>query len=157
MKNSGKPILERIMQYCADAERCTHDVLTKLVSWGLPMEETEIILTKLKAEKFLDDHRYTTSYVKEKWNLGQWGKIKIENALQLKNIDPVMTQQALTNIAQEEYTEVLHDLLSKKQKEVTTSNKSDEARRILMFALSCGFEEELIYKWLEERGYEIEL
>lgn len=141
------------MQYCAEAERCTHDVLTRLVSWGLPMDETEIILTKLKAEKFLDDYRYTNSYVKEKWNLDHWGKIKIENALQQKHIDLMIIHEAISKIQQEEYLEGLNELLEKKYKEVKSNNPMDDARRIMMFALSRGFEEELIREWLEKEEF----
>ncbi|HZV70012.1 MAG TPA: regulatory protein RecX [Saprospiraceae bacterium] len=150
----NQSVLERISKYCAASERSTHDVLSKLISWGIPIEESEIILAKLRAEKFLDDKRYANSYVTEKWNLDKWGKIKIENALQLKHIDPSIIQEAISVIDDEEYLQALHELLEKKYKEVKSTNSMDDARRILMFALSRGFEEELIQEWLEKQGFD---
>ncbi len=154
MTISRTDFLQRIMKYCAEAERSTHDVLTKLVSWGIPLEETEIILAKLRSEKFLDDHRYTNSYVTEKWNLDRWGKIKIKNALQQKNMDEKMIDDALHRIDDEDYVQGLDDLLRKKLKEIKSDNKLEDARRVMMFALSRGFEEELVKEWLDKEGFE---
>ena len=154
MTISNTSFLQRIMKYCAEAERSTHDVLTKLISWGIPMDETEIILTKLGTEKFLDDRRYAFSYVKEKWNLDHWGKIKIENSLHQKNIDEKIIMEALATIDNEEYVKELYILLEKKWKEVGSGNAPDDARRILMFALSRGFEEELIRDWFSKMDIE---
>ncbi|MGB4846504.1 MAG: regulatory protein RecX [Saprospiraceae bacterium] len=150
----NQTILQRITKYCADTERSTHDVLSKLVSWGVPLDETEIILAKLRAEKFLDDKRYANSYVTEKWNLDKWGRIKIENALQQKNIDPSIIHDALSIIDPEEYLQGLNELLEKKYKEVKSNNQIEDARRIMMFALSRGYEEELIQEWMEKHGFD---
>lgn len=154
MSNPENSILQRITKYCADNERSTHDVLSKLISWGVPPDETEIILAKLRTEKFLDDKRYALSYVTEKWNLDKWGRLKIENALQQKNIDPAIIHETLSIITQEEYLQGLNELLEKKYKEVKSNNIMDDARRIMMFALSRGFEEELIQEWLEKEEFD---
>ncbi len=150
----NQSILERIAKYCSDTERSTHDVLSKLTSWGVPPDETEIILAKLRTEKFLDDQRYAKSYVTEKWNLDKWGRLKIENALQQKNIDPAIIHATLSIITEEEYLQGLNELLEKKYKEVKSNNPMDDARRIMMFALSRGFEEELIQEWIEKKGFD---
>ncbi len=151
----NQSVLERISKYCSAAERSTHDVLSKLISWGIPIEESEIILARLRAEKFLDDKRYAGSYVTEKWNLERWGKIKIENALQLKHVDHTIIHEAISTIEQEEYMQALSELLGRKYKEVKSANGMDDARRILMFALNRGYEEELIQEWIEKQGFEI--
>ena len=155
MHSPGNSIFIRISKYCAEAERCTHDVLTKLISWGVPLEESDIIMARLRAEKFLDDKRFTQSYVSEKWNIDHWGKIKIENALLQKNIDPIIIQEALAIIDHEEYVEALNALLEKKYKEARNENSLEDARRLMMFALGRGYEEELIKEWLEKKGFEL--
>lgn len=153
MSTPRTDVLQRVMNYCAESERCTHDVLSKLVSWGVPLEESEIILTKLRTEKFLDDVRYTKSYVSEKWNTDHWGKIKIENSLLQKNISEEIIRHALSGIDDNEYIQVLHEMLRKKLREVSSENKPDDARRVMMYALSRGFEEELVMEWLEKGGH----
>ncbi len=146
----NKDILPRIMKYCAEAEKSTHDVLSKLESWGVPSEDLDEILKRLHDEKFLDDTRFARSYVSDKWNLDRWGKIKIENALQNKNIDASTIHDTLKSIDAQEYKHELHELLRKKWKEVKSENPEDDAKRILMFALSRGFEEDLIAEWIDK-------
>ncbi len=144
--------LNRIMQYCAEAEKSTHDVVTKLEAWGVPPDELQSILDKLRAEKFVDDIRYAKSYVSEKWNLDRWGKIKIQNTLKEKNIDELIITEALAEIEEDEYVQELQQLLVKKLKDVKSENSLDDAKRVIMFALSRGFEEELIQDWIDSQG-----
>ncbi|MEO6132786.1 MAG: RecX family transcriptional regulator, partial [Saprospiraceae bacterium] len=84
----------------------------------------------------------------------RWGKIKIKNGLQQKNIDPATLQKALADINQDEYLQALNELLERKYKEVKSANGMEDARRILMFALSRGYEEELIQEWIEKQDFE---
>lgn len=155
MTISRTSFLQRIMKYCADSERCTHDVLTKLEAWGITSDESDDILKKLYKEKFVNDRRYAASYVEEKWNLDRWGKIKIAHALQQKNLDEKIIHDALNKIDDEEYIQGLHELLLDKLKEAKSGNMMEDGRRILMFALSRGFEEELIQEWLVKEGFEL--
>lgn len=147
-------LLQRSMEYCADAERSLYDVTDKLQSWGASSEETETIISALIAEKFLDESRYAKSYVTEKWNLERWGRLKIENSLRQKNIDDAIIQQALDIIEEDEYEHEMHEVLRKKYKEVKSENKGDDARRIMLFAQSRGFEQECIEEWLLKEGFD---
>src|SRR5687767_3774136 len=131
-------ILNRIMKYCAGSEKSTHDVLSRLQAWDVPPEDYDDIIKKLKDEKFLDDTRFARSYVSDKWNLDRWGKIKIENALRQKDIDEATIHDVLKIIDDQEYKKELHIILHKKWKEVNSPNDDDDAKRILMYALSRG-------------------
>ena len=141
--------LQRLMKYCSEAERSTHDVFAKLVSWAITPEEGEIIIEKLRKENFLNDERYANSYVREKWNLDRWGKIKIAHALKQKNIDDRLAQKALSAIDEEEYQTQMNHALQKKWNEVQSGNLQDDLRKLMMYALNRGFEEELINDWIE--------
>ena len=148
-------ILNRIMKYCAGAEKSTHDVLSRLQAWKVPTEDYDDIIKKLKDEKFLDDTRFAKSYVSDKWNLDRWGKIKIENALRQKDIDEATIHDALKNIDDQEYKNELHAILRKKWKEVKSPNEQDDAKRIMMYATSRGFEEDLIMEWINQQSFDI--
>jgi regulatory protein len=149
MTISRSDFQQRIMKYCAEAERCSQDVLARLISWGMSPEEADIILTKLRTDKFLDDERYARSYVTEKWNLDKWGRIKIENALRQKKINDDLIADTINTIDDNEYLEALHEILRNKAREVKSENPSDDARRVMMYAQSRGFEEELVEAWIE--------
>jgi len=155
-----KNILKDIMQYCAKAEHCTQEVVAKLKTWGSSETESEEIVERLKQENFINEARYANAFVADKWKLDRWGKKKIRHQLQLKNIDDALIEIPLDNIDESEYTEELADQLSRKEKELKQTGWRRELQpttvmvnRIYNFGVSRGFEEELILKWLESKGY----
>jgi regulatory protein len=150
MSTPGKSdFLSRSMRYCSGAERCTQDVVKKLVSWEAPEEEFETILETLRKEKFLDDTRYAHSYVADKWRLDQWGKVKIRNGLFQKGISEALIEMAIETIDLEGYTAILHHLLMKKRESIKRESTTSQMQKLLSFGASRGFEEELIWSWME--------
>jgi len=145
-------ILKRLMPYCAIAERCTQDVMKKLASWELPEEEMEEILEKLRTEKFLDDTRYAHSFVADKWRLDQWGRVKIRNGLFQKGISEPLIQSALDTIDQEAYVSGMENLLEKKRTTLRKEPVISQMKKLITFGAGRGFEEELIWQWLEKVG-----
>ncbi len=153
MSTPGKSdFLSRCMRYCSGAERCTQDVLKKLVSWEAPEDEYEVILETLRKEKFLDDTRYANSFVADKWRLDQWGKVKIRNGLFQKGIGETLIQNAIDTIDQDGYVAVLHNLLEKKRVSIKKEAMTSQMKKLLSFGASRGFEEELIWQWMESKG-----
>ena len=140
------------MQYCAQAERCSQDVVQKLTSWNTPEEIIEIILEKLREDKFLDDTRYANSYVADKWKLDQWGRNKIRNGLFQKGFGEIEILAALETIDQKEYIAGMQNLLAKKRDTIFQEPPISQMKKILSFGYSRGFEEELIWQWLEKEG-----
>lgn len=153
MSTPGKSdFLSRCMRYCSGAERCTQDVLKKLVSWEAPEDEYETILETLRKEKFLDDTRYANSFVADKWRLDQWGKVKIRNGLFQKGISETLIQNAIDTIDQDGYVAVLHNLLEKKRASIKNEAMTSQMKKLLSFGSGRGFEEELIWQWMEGKG-----
>jgi regulatory protein len=144
--------LKRIMPYCAQAERCTQDVLKKLADWEVPDEAIDEILEKLRQEKFLDDTRYAHSFVADKWRLDQWGRVKIRNGLFQKGINESLIQSALDSIDEDAYISGMESLLVKKRATIHKEPVISQMKKLLSFGASRGFEEELIWRWLEKEG-----
>ena len=151
MAKKEKNILRDIMQYCAKAEHCSQDVIKKLSSWDVEEEEIELLLEKLRTEKFLDDARYAKAYVNDKWKLDHWGKKKIRHQLFLKNIDDRFVEKALDTIDEEEYKTELIKQLSKKENELNGLDRDQLITRMYNFGVSRGFEEELIMQWVQRK------
>ena len=144
--------LKRIMHYCATAERCSYDVVKKLAEWDVPEEEVEDILEKLYLEKFVDNKRYANSFVNDKWKLDVWGKNKIRNGLFQKGISEALIQSAIDTIDYDAYVSGLENLLSKKREIIRKDTGINQMKKLLSFGVSRGFEEELIWQWLEKVG-----
>ena len=144
--------LNRCMRYCSGAERCTQDVVKKLATWEAPEDEYEVILETLRKDILLDDTRYAHSFVADKWRLDQWGKVKIRNGLFQKGISETLIQNAIDTIDQDGYVAVLHNLLEKKRVSIKKEAMTSQMKKLLSFGASRGFEEELIWQWMESKG-----
>ena len=144
--------LKRIMHYCAIAERCTYDVVKKLADWEVPEEEVGEILEQLQLEKFVDNARYANSFVNDKWKLDVWGRNKIRNGLFQKGISESLIQNAIDTIDNDAYVSGMENLLSRKRETIRKDTPISQMKKIISFGVSRGFEEELVWQWLEKVG-----
>lgn len=148
--NLYKTALKKAMALCAGREICTTDIKHKLTSWGIEGKDIEEILNKLTREKFIDEERYASAFVKDKFRYNKWGKIKIASALKLKNIPEEIIRRSLEAIDKDTYLEVLRDLITHHRKTIKAKNQYDLKGKLLRFGLSKGFESHLLYDLLNE-------
>ncbi len=141
MKQATEPeVLYRMAAYCSTAERCIQDVRKKITSTGLSDEAAERIISHLLKEKFIDEKRFTGSFVNDKLRFNKWGRIKINYELSKKNIPPLLRQEALEGIDDDNYHAILLSLLKEKKKSVKGKDERDIFTKLLRFAAGRGFE-----------------
>lgn len=138
----------RAANICSRTEKCSSEIRNSILSWGADKETTDKVVEKLTDEKFIDDVRYAASYVKDKFRLNQWGRIKISFLLRQKGISSDIISDALTSIDEDDYREVLTKLISEKEKKTTARNLYERKSKLLRFAQSHGFENDLIFQIL---------
>ena len=147
MKKISEPeALNKAAAYCTLCERCISEVKAKLDSWGIGYASQTKILERLIDEKFIDERRYCSAFVNDKLRFNHWGRIKIRAKLIEKRLPRVLITDALENIDEEEYNNVLRTLLANKAKEVSTDEERKRREKLLRFAASRGFEPLLIMK-----------
>jgi len=135
---------------CSRAERNSAKINQKLQDWGLSQEEAAPVLEKLTVEKFIDDERYSRSYVRDKFRFNKWGKVKITYQLRMEKISGAIIESALEEIADSDYRETLAGLIKEKNKSLKAANPYDRKAKLFRFARSRGFEAELIYPAIDE-------
>ena len=69
--------LAKAAALCSSSEKCTGQILTKLAAWGMDTAQSEHIIQRLQAEKFIDDCRFCRAYCAYKMRYNHWGRIKI--------------------------------------------------------------------------------
>lgn len=143
-------ILSVLARYCSQAERCVFDVRKKLQSEDLSKEEKQHIIDRLLQEKFIDEKRFSRSFVHDKFKLNGWGRIKIGYELNSRGIKPDDYYEAIESIDEDEYLTVLTDLLTKKKRTVKGHSPQDIFQKLLRFAASRGFETPLTIKVLQK-------
>lgn len=146
-----KAAMNKAMALCASHELCSSDIMSKLSSWSVGNEDAEKILSYLIKEKFIDDSRYASAFVKDKFRQNKWGKVKIAAHLRSKNLGSEIIQSALDAIDDEMYLTMIRDTINDHRRFVKAKNQYDMKGKLLRFGLSRGFESNLVYDILNEK------
>ncbi len=147
--------LEKIKHYCAYQERCHSEVRNKLLELKVYGLELENVITILIEENFLNEERYACSIARGKFNMKQWGRIKIKHLLKAKNISSFLIQKAMHEIDADTYEMTLQHLGEKKWETLKgEKNHFVKMNKLKNYLLQKGYESDLIYdliKKLNER------
>ena len=133
-------ILYRLAAKCSVSEQCLSDIEAKLSRYDLTEEERTRILRHLVEEKYVDDRRYAEAYVKDKYRFNKWGRIKIAQGLRMKGIDNETIKSAMEAIDEEEYQEILRDLIKAKRRSTRGASEYEINGKLIRFATGRGFE-----------------
>ena len=142
--------------YCSLSEHCKSEVLGKLQQWGAPEETWEAILNHLEKERYVDESRYATFFVRDKYRFNQWGRIKIAQSLRMKHIPSACIDEAMEEIDEQEYLNILTSLLKKKVRTIKASSDYERNGKLVRFAASHGYEMGDILLCMKRMGYEDE-
>lgn len=141
-------VLYKLAARCSVSEQCMSDIEAKLAKFDLPEEEKIRILRHLVEEKYVNDERYAEAYVRDKYRFNKWGRIKIAQGLRMKGIDRESIEAAMEAIDEQEYLNILRELLKSKRKSTYGKNDYEVNGKLIRFATSRGFEFAAICKCL---------
>jgi regulatory protein len=147
-----KTALNKAMAECSRREFCSDDIHNKLVQWGIENNDAEKIIGILISEKFIDESRYASAFVRDKFKYNKWGKVKIAAHLRAKKLAPDIIKSALESITDEQYNKSLRELIDVHRRSVKAKNQYDLKAKLLRYGLSKGFESSLLYEILNEMG-----
>lgn len=143
-------LLQKAAAYCAYRERTIAEVTDKLRTLGATDLQKEKIIARLIAEKYIDESRFAASFVRGKFNVNKWGRLKIKSELNLKGIDRKQVEIALQEINEQDYLSTLKKLIEKKTKELKGEAPAKAKAKLMRFAYSKGYEPAIISKMLKE-------
>ena len=139
-------LLHKAASYCSISEHCIFDVEEKLTAWGVCDSEKKEIIDRLISEDFINEKRFCTYFVKDKFRFNKWGKIKISYALKQKGLKDELINKALATIDDGEYEEMLASILKTKLKGLKYEFEYEKQGKLFNFAQSRGFESQVIYR-----------
>jgi len=143
-----KVALQRAAALCSRQEQCSSHIREKLNTWKVTAEDAEKIIDLLKREKFLDDLRFATFYVRDKFRFNAWGKIKLTVMLTQKKIPQAVIEEAMKQIDPELYKQTCTRLISEKAATLNESNQFKRKGKLFRYAAQRGFESDLIHQIL---------
>jgi len=147
---SKKDALSAAMRLCSKEERCINDVREKLEKWGLPEQEAEEVIAYLVEHNFLNEMRYANAFVNDKFRFHHWGRVKLRHMLRLKQLPGEIIENSLSTIDENEYLSVLKSEMTKKLNSLKEGSVEEKKARLYRFGISHGFENEYVYKIMEE-------
>jgi len=132
--------------YCVYRERCHKEIEQKLYDLKMIPEAKEKILLHLMQHNFLNEERFAKAFVRGKFNIKKWGKIKITNELKFRNISAYNIKSALKEIDQNDYLTSLQQLADKKLPLIKESNSYKKSQKLSTYLISKGYENNLVYE-----------
>ena len=130
--------------YCSLSEHCIKKVREKLVQWETPKEFIDPIIEKLLEQDYINEERFSRAFVKDKFRFNHWGRIKIQTHLRALEISSENIARAMQEINEDEYAEILDEIVEKKRKTIKKGTDPEVRAKLLRHALSRGFEYEII-------------
>jgi regulatory protein len=141
--------LKNMQRVCSGSEKCGHDIRMKLIKKGLNRGDIDWVIDQLKSDQFIDEERYAGFFVRDRFRLSGWGRIKISFALRQKQIPGNIIASQLESINSEEYTEKLRKILRVKNQKLEEGDDYKRKMKLMAFASQRGFEPDLIHKVVE--------
>lgn len=137
-------IKQKLVNYCVYQDRCHAEVEQKMREFLLIEEAKEEIILYLMKENYLNEERFTRSYIRGKFYIKHWGRNKIRMNLKQKQISEKLINMCFDEIYEDDYTKTItriyEDYISK-QKGLQEYQKKVKTIKYLM---SRGFEYEKI-------------
>ncbi|MBT8316736.1 MAG: RecX family transcriptional regulator [Lutibacter sp.] len=140
--DEARKVLEH---FCAYQERCHKEVEQKLYDLKMIPEAKEQIILHLLQHNFLNEERFSKAFVRGKFTIKKWGRIKIVNELKFRNISSYNIKTALKEINEDDYLNVLLQLAEKKLTLIKETNSFKKKNKLSTYLVSKGFETNLVY------------
>ncbi|MCC5937366.1 MAG: RecX family transcriptional regulator [Lunatimonas sp.] len=137
-------VWERVASYCAYQERCESEVRAKLEEMELPDTQIDVVVRRLSEEGFFDERRFVEAFVRGRFSIKKWGRVRIRQELKLRGISDELIRFGMELIETEDYLQVLNSLAERKWQATHESNLFTKKAKVQRFLAFRGFENELI-------------
>lgn len=142
--------LEKALWYCSFQERCIFDVENRFRAWNVKREDWDKIMDVLLEQNYLNEKRYIEAFVRGKFLIKRWGKIKIVAELYQKKISSKEVLEAIEKeISDEDYHEAIVQLIDKKKLLINEEDPHKLKEKLYRYLLSKGYESDLIFNFLK--------
>ena len=142
--------LVKARAYCVYQERSHQELRDKLYEWGQHQKEVEAIISELITTGFINEERFAITYAGGKFRIKKWGKVKIKMGLKEKRVSDYCIKKALASIDMDDYVATLKEILASKAASVKESNPLKKKYKVAQYAVSRGFESDLVWGALGE-------
>ena len=141
----NKEALIKAANFCAYQERTHKEVRNRLYELEIVGDESEAIITWLIENNYLNEERFARLFAGSKFRQKKWGRIKIRQELKMRGVSDYCLKAGMSEIDGDDYVVTLQEIIEKKLKDIKDSNKLIVKQKLVKFALSKGFENDLVF------------
>ena len=141
----NKEALIKAANFCAYQERTHKEVRTRLSEIEVLGDESEAIITWLIENNYLNEERFARIFAGSKFRQKKWGRIKIRQELKMRGVSDYCLKAGMSEIDGDDYMVTLQEIIEKKSRDIKDSNKLIIKQKLVKFALSRGFEHDLVF------------
>ena len=132
--------LDSLRRQCARSEKCISDIRRTLYRWNISPEEHDKIIGSLLSDRFIDEQRYASAFVRDKVRFSKWGIRKISAALRAKGIPQDIIDQAISEIVSSDMQDKLLENIRRKSSHTQAKNRYDLRNKLIRYGLSQGYD-----------------
>ena len=129
---------------CSQSEHCSSQIMEKLSSWNVSVQDANDIMDYLLKEKYIDNKRFARAYCHDKFCYNHWGRVKIRQMLRHLRLSDEEIKEGMEAIQDEPYLETLQNALQAKDRTLKDTDKYQRKAKLVRHLLSRGFETELV-------------
>jgi regulatory protein len=143
-------IVKKLQRYCVYQDRCHKDVVDKMKLMKIPYSLHDNVIVELIKDDFLNEERFVFSFVRGKFRIKRWGKIKLRNELFQRNITSVLINNAISQINDNDYMDTLDEIALKKFDNLNNDTSLNSKKKFVTYLQYRGWETDLIFKKVNE-------
>ena len=138
--------LDRCRFLAAKGECCTFDLEQKMRNWGVQSKDIQRVIESLVAERFVDNLRFATAYVRDKTRFNHWGRVKTTLMLRQKHIDKQVINEAFNELPESDYQRAFEAERDKKLRQLRALKPFERNRKTAAYLIQKGFEPDFVFK-----------
>lgn len=142
-------IKQKLVNYCVYQDRCHAEVEQKMREFVLISEAKEEIILYLLKENYLNEERFTRSYIRGKFYIKNWGKTKIKIHLKQKGITEKLITKCFDEIDNGDYLSIIEKIYENYFSKQKGLREYQKKTKTIKYLLSRGFEYENILQVIE--------
>lgn len=137
-------IKQKLVNYCVYQDRCHAEVEQKMREFLLIDEAKEEIILYLLKENYLNEERFTRSYIRGKFYIKHWGRTKIKMNLKQKQISERLINSCFDEIYEPDYEQIIKKIFEDYYSRQTGLKEYQKKNKAIKYLMSKGFEYEKI-------------
>lgn len=139
-----------LVNLCVKGEKSSGDAIRLMAQWDVPKDERGAILEWLVSERFIDDRRYASAYIREKSRFNGWGVYKIRNGLYQKGVSRDIINETISELDTDQSRDKLVEILNRKLRSAKETDIYKLKSKLMRQAISQGYEYDVVISTIDK-------